>query len=414
MPSDYNIQSPFGAGLDAMTKVLIDEEISKRQAMIDDVNKRNIESEIKDRETNRKVQEEKLKTESQDRQARITAEQDQHAAKAAKDREDALAKMLTMPPAYMQDITGTEIAKQLPDHMKVAKDGRVLFAGTPEMTVGFDPDFEKALKDQDRAKLYTILTRHGVKFSEVGAKIEDFLKNGNQTEAVFWQDPRTKKMYKYDDRPATEGGTGAATEYKGPIPKGSRIETVPDMRPTQIIGYDPVTGALMPQGAPIASNVKPNIRPVPATVATKEDTARKLEAMVPSILQELDSMKDNFGPLAGRTVQDFLLQGVGSTGDAALDEKLQKLHGDLLNLSTGFASVHGRGVGANVGIAKDLHKQLMNSKFDAGGVTGGIKSIQGFLNTYGKSALGTGNAKPGSEIDVDALIKKYFTTGKPQ
>lgn len=416
MPTGYDIQSPLGAGLESLSKILVQQEVQKRQEMIDEITRRNVESQIKDRDTNRKVQEQKAQQEHEDRQAKIKADSEEKTAHAAKEREDKLAKMLTMPPAYMQDITGTEIASLLPDYMKTSKDGKVLFSGTPEMTVGHDPDFEKALKDGDRATMYTILTRHGVKFSEVGAKIDDMFKNANQQESVFWQDPRTKKIFKYDDNPNSPT-KGTAIPYAGAIPKGSRILNEPDMRPTQVLGIDPATGELAPIGGPVDAGVKPRFQAVSATQQNKEIMSHGLRTISDQIKKTIDENKEFMGPLVGRTVSEFLGQKVGDIPGLTDDQKqrLAKFQTKLQNFTTGFASIHGRGVGANVGIANKLHQDFLNMHMDPSILKGNLEGFDDFLDEYGRSPLdfdknpwSPKKKGSGGKVDVDAIYNKLF------
>jgi len=129
----------------------------------------------------------------------------------------------------------------------------------------------------------------------------------------------------------------------------------------------------------------------PTTPQTRDRQARAGEilphfARANDLLNEAEA-KGVLGPLAGRTIGEFLAHEVGSTGDPDTDRILAALQMNMTALSSGFASLHGRG-GANVGIAHEMSNQLNKRKMTADAIRGALYEMQDWTRGYAEGRNG--------------------------
>lgn len=120
--------------------------------------------------------------------------------------------------------------------------------------------------------------------------------------------------------------------------------------------------------------------------------------------------KGALGPLAGRTMTDFLAGKVGSTGNADTDNTLGELRAAMEMARTGAASLHGR-MGANAGIAKDLQKRMDEGYMSYDLINGGLTELKKIVQKYatGNPKAGTQSADPAGDI-----FQQYLNRTKPQ
>lgn len=135
----------------------------------------------------------------------------------------------------------------------------------------------------------------------------------------------------------------------------------------------------------------------PAAVVARTDMAGKVASHFPDIQNEIEQAdaKGLLGPLAGRTMSQFLAGAVGSTGNPENDALLDALKLDLTLISSGVASLHGR-QGANQGIAKDIKTLLDTNKMSRAGLEGALGRLKVWTDTYAGTGAtpGDSNAKP--------------------
>jgi hypothetical protein len=112
--STYDFASPGAAAVDEMTAGLLEREKLKRQAMLDELQRQQVESQIKDREANRRIQEENVAGQREAREA---------LADERKQKQIAGVTSLLSPG---QDISGTEAASVLPGYLQRTEGGATL------------------------------------------------------------------------------------------------------------------------------------------------------------------------------------------------------------------------------------------------------------------------------------------------
>lgn len=112
--SFYDFASPGGEAVDAMTAGLLQREQLKRQAMLDELNRQNIQSQMADRESNRRIQDENAKSLAAEREA----------AAADRKQKEVAGVIQTLKPG--QDITGTSAAGLVPGYLQHTEGGATL------------------------------------------------------------------------------------------------------------------------------------------------------------------------------------------------------------------------------------------------------------------------------------------------
>jgi len=122
MPLNFEFGSPGGAASDAFQSALLQQEELKRQALRDELNKRNIESEIQTREQQRKTAEENAQSLREQREA--------SAKKAQEDAKDKLIAREEKNPSLPLGlkVSNPAVIKQVEEHYK---------------TMGYPSPFEK-------------------------------------------------------------------------------------------------------------------------------------------------------------------------------------------------------------------------------------------------------------------------------
>jgi hypothetical protein len=144
--------------------------------------------------------------------------------------------------------------------------------------------------------------------------------------------------------------------------------------------------------------------PDSAQARTRAKMAGQILPHFDDVIQEInDADKAGaLGPIKGRTVNDFLAGKVGSTGDDKLDTLLGGLNLDMNMLSSGVASLHGRG-GANAGIGRDLLAKMNTAHMSKDELLGAVGSLR-------KWAAGYANEKDTAATDTPAPKKsgQYF------
>lgn len=155
----------------------------------------------------------------------------------------------------------------------------------------------------------------------------------------------------------------------------------------------PRTGAGAGTATPVTTGKDKEQLPVksPAQILQRQDMAGRVGSHFADLSSELDEAEKQglLGPLAGRTVSDFLGTGVGSTGDPVKDELLGNLRMDLSGVVTGFGSLHGRG-GANAGIAQKLALDAFNAKkMSHAELKGGVEALKKWVDGYAAPSHGS-------------------------
>lgn len=151
------------------------------------------------------------------------------------------------------------------------------------------------------------------------------------------------------------------------------------------------------------------LQPVdPAQVRNRRDMAGKIGTHFDDAFQELDEANKSgaLGPLAGRTIGDFLAKGVGSTGDQKLDDLLGALHMDMSALSSGFASLHGRG-GANAAIAKNFDNLMATSHMSYSQIKGALTQMQKWTAGYAAKPAAAGADGGAADLVWDPATKTF-------
>lgn len=160
-------------------------------------------------------------------------------------------------------------------------------------------------------------------------------------------------------------------------------------------------GGYMPRAAATATLEGGGVVPGPDSSQTKnrKDMGSKILPHIDDVQSELDAAEKAgaLGPLKGRTVNEFLAGKVGSTGDAATDELLGNLNMDLSMVSSGVASLHGRG-GANAAIGKGILDKINASHMSHAELTGALQSLK-------KWAQGYAGGTPDSGGKADYIFK---------
>lgn len=191
--------------------------------------------------------------------------------------------------------------------------------------------------------------------------------------------------------------TGATVE-RAPAPRDpvlealARAETERALREPAGSGGTPIvqvgadgqltTVGTVPKGSHIIN--------APAQAVNRTDMAKKVGSHFDDLRSEIDEADKRglLGPLAGRTMSEFLAGGVGSTGNDANDQLLDALRTDLTLVSSGVASLHGR-QGANQGIARDIKTMLDSNKMSHAGLIGSLGALQKWTDTYAGKAPST-------------------------
>lgn len=239
MPVDYNDFSSIGGTISDQLAALVAKQLAeKRQAMLDALNTRNVESQIADREANRRNQEENTKS--------MAAQRDAQIAKAAEDRANAVAAQLTLG----QSIKGTSAEDALPDYMKTTVPGATIpmtttvaaatpdlagnagarttttegtrapdvqFAGTPQQRWMADPRVQKAIAEKDDKTLRITANQMGIPFGDIEKVVTDVMKN----------EPIDVFVTK-DKQAFTFGPDGSLTKLVGAPPANSKVHMLSD------------------------------------------------------------------------------------------------------------------------------------------------------------------------------------------
>lgn len=139
---EYNFTSPGASAFDSLQSAMLQQQQLQRQAMLDELNKRNVESEISDREMNRKIQEERIQSERELRSA-------QAEERKAKAQQELKAHLPVLPigaqldPAKAKSITGLYEAAGEPSPIE---EGKTL---PSTQTTGGSPTIQAELPVED-------------------------------------------------------------------------------------------------------------------------------------------------------------------------------------------------------------------------------------------------------------------------
>jgi hypothetical protein len=287
----YNFLSQGGEAVDALTLMLAKQEAQKRQTMIDDLNKKNIESQMADRVSNRAIQDETAKSLAAQRDAaahetlqknflktaplpgsQMSPEQAKNASAAGYGDSVQTSGGATLPstsmaggiPATPGGDTPAPGAIVAPKPVEVAskKDASVpiqqVFKGTPDQQLNMQ--LSRMLEGvEDPKQIRKIITHSGlIPFD----KIDDAVKGVvGEVQNVYRQNPRD--------------GT---VEKVGDVPKGSHFMTEP--APKDHTGSDNAAATRL------AHSYEYNNNSLEKSAAPLEQQAARLERVAVSIAQK--------------------------------------------------------------------------------------------------------------------------------
>jgi hypothetical protein len=146
----------------------------------------------------------------------------------------------------------------------------------------------------------------------------------------------------------------------------------------------------VPHEIPMPFDAAGKANPITAQERNRQAMAVPVMNQIPHLSGLIDQAEQLglLGPAEGRTVNDLLGGRFGTTGDATKDRVLGQLRIGMKALSTGFASLHGRG-GANAGIGKELEEALYQAKMDPEQIRGALQEIRNWTQGYAQGVNGT-------------------------
>lgn len=150
----------------------------------------------------------------------------------------------------------------------------------------------------------------------------------------------------------------------------------------------------------------------PGATRTRQDLAEKVGSHFDEIQQMLDEAESKgvLGPIAGRSYTDFMAGKVGSTGNPEMDNLIGELRMNLGLARSGLGQLHGRG-GANIGIVQALEKKMDEGHMSYNELTGGLRAMKNWVNTY---ATKKGKTTAAQKTDpADDIYQQYLNRQKP-